>query len=93
MGPTACGKTPLAVEFVQHFPCEIISVDSAMVYRGMDIGTAKPDAAILAKAPHRLIDIVDPAEPYSAGQFRADALREIEDIIRVEKFLYWSVVR
>lgn len=81
MGPTASGKTALAVELVQSFPFEIISVDSAMVYRGMDVGTAKPDAATLRIAPHHLIDIADPAEPYSAGQFRRDALREIEAII------------
>jgi len=81
MGPTASGKTPLAVELVQRFPLEIVSVDSAMVYRGMDIGTAKPDADTLKLAPHRLIDITDPAQPYSAGEFRVDALREIEDII------------
>lgn len=81
MGPTASGKTPLAVEIVQRFPCEIISVDSAMVYRGMNIGTAKPSAEILQIAPHRLIDILDPKECYSAGQFRTDALREIDDII------------
>jgi tRNA dimethylallyltransferase len=85
MGPTASGKTPLAVELVQKFPCEIISVDSAMVYRGMDIGTAKPDAATLHLAPHRLIDIADPKEIYSAGQFRKDALREIEEIVAQEK--------
>jgi tRNA dimethylallyltransferase len=81
MGPTASGKTPLAVTLVQQFPCEIISVDSVMVYRGMDIGSAKPDAAILKMAPHRLINILDPKEAYSAGQFRTDALREIDDII------------
>lgn len=80
MGPTAAGKTQLAVELVQQFPFEIISVDSALVYRDMHIGTAKPTADILAKAPHRLIDICDPAEPYSAAQFRTDALREIETI-------------
>lgn len=80
MGPTASGKTPLAIELVQQLPLEIISVDSAMVYRGMDIGTAKPDAATLKMAPHRLIDICDPADAYSAGRFRADAMREIEDI-------------
>ncbi len=80
MGPTASGKTALAVQMVQHLPCEIISVDSAMVYRGMDIGTAKPGAAILQIAPHRLIDVVDPKESYSAGRFRLDALREIDDI-------------
>lgn len=82
MGPTASGKTPLAVSLVQQFPCEIISVDSAMVYKGMDIGTAKPDAATLKIAPHRLIDLVDPSVPYSAGQFRVDALREIDDIVK-----------
>ena len=82
MGPTASGKTPLAVSLVQQFPCEIISVDSAMVYKGMDIGTAKPDAATLKIAPHRLIDLVDPSVPYSAGQFRVDAIREIDDIIK-----------
>lgn len=81
MGPTACGKTELAVELVQRLPCEIISVDSAMVYRGMDIGTAKPGAEILKIAPHRLLDIRDPAENYSAGDFRKDALREINNVI------------
>ena len=80
MGPTASGKTGLAVELVEHLPCEIISVDSAMVYRGMDIGTAKPAADIVARAPHRLIDILDPAEPYSAARFRDDALHEIAAI-------------
>ena len=80
MGPTASGKTQLAIELVQRFPFEIISVDSAMIYRGMDIGTAKPDVATLQMAPHRLIDIRDPAEAYSAGQFRRDALHEIEAI-------------
>ena len=62
MGPTASGKTDLAIELAQHLPCDIISVDSALVYRGMDIGSAKPDAETLAAAPHRLIDIRDPAE-------------------------------
>ncbi len=80
MGPTAAGKTDLALELVQHFPCDIISVDSAMIYRGMDIGTAKPSPAQLAAAPHRLIDILDPAEAYSAAQFRRDALREMAQI-------------
>lgn len=80
MGPTASGKTPLAVQLVQQLPCDIISVDSAMVYRGMDIGTAKPDAQTLQIAPHRLIDICDPAEAYSAGKFRDDVLREIDAI-------------
>jgi tRNA dimethylallyltransferase len=81
MGPTASGKTQLAVDLVQHFPFEIISVDSAMVYRGMDIGTAKPAADILKIAPHRLIDIRDPAEPYSVAQFQADVVHEIDDIV------------
>ncbi|MCO6412734.1 MAG: tRNA (adenosine(37)-N6)-dimethylallyltransferase MiaA [Thiogranum sp.] len=80
MGPTASGKTGVAVELVQQLPLEIISVDSAMVYRGMDIGTAKPDAATLRIAPHRLIDIRDPAQAYSAAAFRADALREMQTI-------------
>ncbi len=80
MGPTAAGKTDLALELVRHFPCDIISVDSAMIYRGMDIGTAKPSPAQLAAAPHRLIDILDPAEIYSAAQFRHDALREMAQI-------------
>jgi len=80
MGPTACGKTQLAIDLVQQFPFEIISVDSAMVYRGMNIGTAKPSSEELQKAPHRLIDICDPSVPYSAGQFQEDALREINKI-------------
>ena len=80
MGPTASGKTDLAVSLHEQLPCDIISVDSALVYRGMDIGTAKPDDDLLARAPHRLIDIRDPAEAYSAAEFRADALREMEEI-------------
>ena len=80
MGPTASGKTALALELCRQMPFEIISVDSAMVYRGMDIGTAKPTAATLALTPHRLIDICDPSEVYSAGHFRADALKEIQAI-------------
>ena len=80
MGPTASGKTALAVELVQRLPFDIISVDSALVYRGMSIGTAKPDAATLQIAPHRLIDFLDPSETYSAGQFRHDARREIAAI-------------
>jgi len=80
MGPTASGKTALAVELVKHFPCDIISVDSAMIYRGMDIGTAKPGAEILRIAPHRLIDILDPVESYSAGRFREDALAAMMEI-------------
>ena len=80
MGPTASGKTDLAIELAEHHPFEIVSVDSAMVYRGLDIGTAKPDAATLARAPHRLIDICEPEDAYSAGQFVRDAIREIEAI-------------
>ena len=80
MGPTASGKTELAVGLARHFPVEIISVDSAMVYRGMAIGTARPDADLLRAAPHRLIDFRDPAEPYSAAEFRRDALAEMADI-------------
>jgi len=80
MGPTASGKTDLAVKLVQNFPCEIISVDSAMVYRGMNIGTAKPDAKTLAIAPHWLLDIRDPADIYSAAQFCRDACLAIADI-------------
>lgn len=81
MGPTAAGKTDLAVALRQHLPVELISVDSTLVYRGMDIGTAKPSPAELAQAPHRLIDIRDPAEPYSAAEFQQDAEREIADIV------------
>ncbi|KAB2926794.1 MAG: tRNA (adenosine(37)-N6)-dimethylallyltransferase MiaA [Candidatus Contendobacter sp.] len=80
MGPTASGKTALAVELVQRLPFEIVSVDSALVYREMDIGTAKPDPETCRIAPHRLVNILDPAEAYSAGQFRADARREIAAI-------------
>lgn len=80
LGPTASGKTGLAVDLVERLNAEIVSVDSAMVYRGMDIGTAKPDAATLARAPHALIDIRDPADTYSAADFRRDALIEIERI-------------
>jgi tRNA dimethylallyltransferase len=81
MGPTASGKTDLAVELTRHFPCSIVSVDSAMIYRGMDIGTAKPGPEILRVAPHRLINILDPAESYSAAQFCADAAREMREIM------------
>ncbi len=80
MGPTATGKTDVAVELLKHLPVEIISVDSALVYKGMDIGTAKPTADVLQQAPHRLIDICDPSESYSAAQFRKDALNEISAI-------------
>ncbi|MEW6414451.1 MAG: tRNA (adenosine(37)-N6)-dimethylallyltransferase MiaA [Pseudomonadota bacterium] len=80
MGPTASGKTALAIALAERFPLEIISVDSALVYRGMDIGTAKPNAATLARAPHHLLDIRDPTETYSAAAFRDDALRLMADI-------------
>ena len=80
MGPTASGKTDLAIALCQQLPCEIISVDSALVYRGMDIGTAKPSAKEQALASHRLIDILDPAQSYSAADFRKDALREMASI-------------
>ncbi|MBT9591120.1 MAG: tRNA (adenosine(37)-N6)-dimethylallyltransferase MiaA [Thiobacillus sp.] len=80
MGPTASGKTALAVSLVERFPLEIISVDSALVYRDMNIGTAKPDAATLARAPHHLLDIRDPTASYSAAAFCADALRLMADI-------------
>jgi len=75
MGPTATGKTDLALSIYRELESELISVDSALVYRGMDIGTAKPDAKTLSQFPHHLIDIIDPSEVYSAGQFRDDALR------------------
>ncbi|MDD2342825.1 MAG: tRNA (adenosine(37)-N6)-dimethylallyltransferase MiaA [Tolumonas sp.] len=81
MGPTASGKTALAIELAKRLPCDIISVDSALVYRDMDIGTAKPTAAEQAQAPHRLLDLIDPTEVYSAADFRRDALREIESIV------------
>ncbi|KAB7686924.1 tRNA (adenosine(37)-N6)-dimethylallyltransferase MiaA [Plesiomonas shigelloides] len=85
MGPTASGKTDLAIRLRQQLPVEVISVDSALIYRGMDIGTAKPSADELALAPHRLIDIRDPAQAYSAADFRADALREMAEITAAGK--------
>ncbi|WP_295390329.1 tRNA (adenosine(37)-N6)-dimethylallyltransferase MiaA [uncultured Thiodictyon sp.] len=80
MGPTAGGKTALALELVRRLPCAIVSVDSAMIYRGMDIGTAKPGAAVLEQAPHRLIDILEPSESYSTASFRSDALSAMAEI-------------
>lgn len=80
MGPTASGKTSLSIMLAGQFPLGIISVDSAMVYRGLDIGTAKPRAKVLRKISHRLINICDPSRPYSVGQFYKDALREIKAI-------------
>jgi len=80
MGPTASGKTDLAIKLAQECQCEIISVDSALIYKGMDIGTAKPTPDELAKAPHALVDIIDPLESYSAGDFRSDALGLMKEI-------------
>jgi tRNA dimethylallyltransferase len=80
LGPTASGKTSVALDLAAHFPAEIVSVDSAQVYRGMDIGTAKPDRAAMAQVPHHLVDILDPVEAYSAGRFRADAARLVAEI-------------
>lgn len=101
MGPTASGKTALAMELCKHRNIELVSVDSAQVYRGMDIGTGKPDEATLKRFPHRLIDIRDPSEPYSASDFRQDALREIAAISAEGKtpllvggtMLYFKVLR
>jgi len=80
MGPTASGKTGFAIELARRLPAEIVSVDSALVYRGMDIGTAKPSPALRAELPHHLIDLLDPAEAYSAGRFRRDALQAMAQI-------------
>jgi tRNA dimethylallyltransferase len=80
MGPTGSGKSELALRLAEALPLEIVSVDSALVYRGMDIGTAKPTAAMRARVPHHLIDIRDPAESYSAGEFTRDALQAMQDI-------------
>jgi len=80
MGPTATGKSALALELAARFDGEIVSVDSAQVYRGMDIGTAKPDEATRARTPHHLIDLIDPTEPYSAARFVRDALAAVRDI-------------
>lgn len=85
MGPTASGKTDLAIQLHQELPVEVISVDSALIYKGMDIGTAKPNAQELALTPHRLIDIKDPSENYSAAEFRHDALQEMKKITQQGK--------
>lgn len=82
MGPTASSKTEFAISLCRRFPLDIISVDSALVYRGMNIGTAKPDAETLRRFPHRLVDIRDPEESYSAGHFVRDARAEIADVLR-----------
>ncbi|WP_339843317.1 tRNA (adenosine(37)-N6)-dimethylallyltransferase MiaA [uncultured Halopseudomonas sp.] len=81
MGPTASGKTELAMHLADRYPCELVSVDSALIYRGMDIGTAKPDKDTLLRYPHHLVDILDPSESYSAARFRADALELTRDIV------------
>lgn len=80
MGPTGAGKTDAAVALVERLPLEIVSVDSALVYRGMDVGTAKPGPDVLARAPHRLLDVRDPAEQYSAGDFLRDAAEAMREI-------------
>ena len=85
MGPTAAGKTDLAVALQQYLGCELISVDSALIYKGMDIGTAKPSAQELQQAPHRLIDILEPTEAYSAANFRNDALAAMAEITAAGK--------
>lgn len=101
LGPTASGKTAVAVDLVQRLPLSIISVDSAQIYRGLDIGSGKPDADTLRRAPHRLIDIVDPAVAYSASDFRRDAAREIATVLDAGRtpllvggtMLYFKVLR
>jgi tRNA dimethylallyltransferase len=101
MGPTASGKTSLAVDLVQQHPFQIVSVDSAQIYQQMNIGTGKPQKGVLDIAPHRLIDFIDPAVPYSASQFRTDAFREIDEILEVGNtpllvggtMLYFRVLR
>ena len=79
-GPTACGKTELALGLAERLPVEIVSLDSAMVYRGLDIGTAKPSATVRSRVPHHLIDIVEPTDAYSAGRFARDALAALREI-------------
>ena len=81
LGPTASGKSRLALELAARYPLEIVSMDSAQVYRGMDIGTAKPSAQERARVPHHLVDVVEPTQSYSAGRFRADSVRAIEEIL------------
>ena len=101
MGPTAAGKTQFAMDLSDRFPSTLINVDSAQVYRGMDIGTGKPDATTRRQYPHRLMDIRDPSETYSASQFRADAIREMSDALMRGKtpvlvggtMLYFKVLR
>jgi len=101
LGPTASGKTEMVIELASRYPFGIINVDSAQIYRGMDIGTAKPDKSILKTVPHSLLDIKDPSEVYSASDFRSDALKEISTIIASGKtpllvggtMLYFKVLR
>ena len=81
LGPTASGKSRIALELAARLPLEIVSVDSAQVYRGMDVGTAKPSREERSRVPHHLIDLIDPDQRYSAGQFRSDAIRAVEDIL------------
>ncbi|HEX2197466.1 MAG TPA: tRNA (adenosine(37)-N6)-dimethylallyltransferase MiaA [Burkholderiales bacterium] len=85
MGPTASGKSRLAMALAERYPIEIVAVDSAQVYRGMDIGTAKPGAAERARVPHHLLDLVEPDEPYSAGRFRTDAIQAVAEILARER--------
>lgn len=85
LGPTASGKTKLVFDLAEQLPIEIVSVDSALIYRGMNIGTAKPTAAELARVPHHLVNICDPAENYSVGQFCTDAIKSIDDILQRNK--------
>jgi tRNA dimethylallyltransferase len=85
MGPTASGKTAVAMRLARELPCEIISVDSGQIYKGMDIGTAKPGAALLREAPHHLIDVIEPHERYSAARFRDDALALMREITERER--------
>ena len=85
LGPTASGKSALAVQVAERLPVEIVSMDSALVYRGMDIGTAKPGAALRARVPHHLIDLIDPDQTYSAGRWREDAVRTVLEILEKKK--------
>jgi tRNA dimethylallyltransferase len=82
LGPTASGKSSLALQAAEQLPLEVVSMDSALVYRGMDIGTAKPGAALRAQVPHHLIDIVDPDQSYSAGRWREDAIRMVDEVFK-----------
>jgi tRNA dimethylallyltransferase len=93
MGATATGKTDLALEISRYFEVEIISVDSALIYRGMNIGTAKPEAEILQSVPHHLVDIIDPAEAYSVWDFVQQSRRLVDEINARVEFRCWSVVR